>query len=154
MPFLTTLTELRVWRGSLVWVKDRFVLGHGDYHYRHEMLLFGWSPDGPHQRTPDRKQNTVVECPAPRASRDHPTMKPVQLITPFIRNHTKPGALVVDPFGGSGSTLLAADQLERRAFLLELDPRFVDVIVRRWAHHTGGQPLRNGRPHPAPEPTR
>lgn len=141
------LHELGVLRQTLIWVKDQFVMGRSDYHYRHEPLFYGWTPGAAHHPVPDRTQDTVHEVPRPKRSADHPTMKPVALIERHITNSTDPGQLVVDPFGGSGSTLLAAHAAGRVAALIELDPRYADVICRRYQEHTGIKPTRNGQPH-------
>jgi DNA modification methylase len=141
------LLEIGVLRQTLIWVKDSLVLGHSDYHYRHEPIYYGWTPGGVHHATPDRTQDSVHEVPRPKASRDHPTMKPVALIARHIENSTDRGALVVDPFGGSGSTLIAAHGTGRLARLIELDPRYADVICRRHQEHTGTKPTRGGVPH-------
>jgi len=132
LAFSDVLSELDVWRHSLVWVKDSLVMGRSDYHYRHEPIYYGWTPGGPHHWYADRKQTTVIEVPRPRVNAEHPTMKPLELITQLLNNSTKRGDLVLDPFGGSGSTLMAADALGRRAALVELDPRYCDVIRNRY----------------------
>lgn len=149
LPFLTTLTELGVYRHQLLWVKDRFVLGRGDYHFRHEPVLYGWRPDGSHHAVVDRTQDTVWEIPRPARSSEHPTMKPVDLITRALTNSTRHGATVLDPFGGSGSTLIACHTTGRTARLVELDPAYVDVICHRYQTHTGTLPTleRTGEPH-------
>ncbi len=145
--FGQVVTELG-WRlrQTLVWVKDSLVLGHADYHYRHEPLLYGYLPGGEGRRGRggkgwfgDDAQTSVFEIPRPKASPDHPTNKPVALITAMLANSTRPGNLVLDPFGGSGSTLVACEQLGRRARLLELDPKYCDVVVRRWEDLTKKQ---------------
>ncbi len=133
-------------RQTLVWVKDSLVLGHADYHYRHEPILYGFLPGGTGRRGRggkgwfgDDAQTSVFEIPRPKASPDHPTSKPVALITAMLANSTRPGDLVLDPFGGSGSTLVACEGLSRRCNILELDPRYADVVVRRWEELTGKQ---------------
>jgi site-specific DNA-methyltransferase (adenine-specific) len=147
--FVDVLDDLDIWHQTIIWVKDRFVMGHGDYHYRHEPVLYGWAPGGPHEATPDRTQDTAWDIARPAASKDHPTMKPVALVERAVVNHTKPGALVLDPFAGSGTTLIAAHQTGRTARLVELDPRYVDVIARRWQEATGVEPVNEatGVPH-------
>lgn len=135
--FSTVLAEMDVWRHSLVWVKDSLVMGRADYHYRHEPIYYGWSPGGSHEWYGDRKQTTVIDAPRPKRNAEHPTMKPVALIEGMISNSTKRDDIVLDPFGGSGSTLIAADRLGRRARLVELDPRYCDVIRQRWEKHNG-----------------
>lgn len=130
--FARVLAERGLWRQTLIWVKDRLVLGRGDYHYRHEPFFYGWKPGAAHREPPDRTQDSVWECPRPRTNAEHPTMKPVPLIERAIRNSTAGGDLVLDLFGGSGTTLIAAAQTGRVAALVELDPRYADVIRRRW----------------------
>lgn len=137
LAFSDVMTELGVWKHSLVWVKDSLVMGRADYHYRHEPIYYGWTPGGPHNWYADRKQTTVIEIPRPRRNADHPTMKPLELIAQMLRNSTKRDDLVLDPFGGSGSTLLAADALGRRAAIIELDPGYCDVIRRRYEKAKG-----------------
>jgi len=117
----------------LVWVKDQFVLGRGDYHWRHEPILYGWKEGAAHHALEDRTQDTVWECKRPRKNDEHPTMKPVALIERALRNSSNKGDIVLDPFGGSGTTLIAAARSGRRARLVEVDPRYCDVIRRRWA---------------------
>jgi DNA modification methylase len=151
--FTSVLTELGLLRQSLVWVKDVFVLGHSDYHYRHETVFYGFTPSpGRRGRGGDgwygpNNADTVLEIPRPKASRDHPTMKPFELIARCLTNSTSRGDLVGDPFGGSGSTLLAAHQLDRTARLIELDPRYVDVICRRCQELTGELRVRDDKPY-------
>jgi site-specific DNA-methyltransferase (adenine-specific) len=135
--FSIPLTELEVWKHTLVWVKDVLVIGRADYHYRHESIFYGWTPGAAHQTPPDRKQDTIWEFPKPRANREHPTMKPVELIVRAINNSSRAKELVLDPFGGSGSTLIAAEQTQRHARLIELDPKYCDVILARWEKLTG-----------------
>jgi len=130
-------------RQTLVWVKDRMVLGHGDYHYRHEPILYGYKP-GPGRFGRGRggwyggnAETSVFEIARPAASRDHPTAKPVELVRRCLQNSTGPGHIVADPFLGSGTTLIAAHQLGRRLVGIELDPRYVDVAVARWEAFSG-----------------
>ncbi len=132
-----------VLRQTLVWVKDTFVLGRSDWHYRHEPIYYGHKPaDGRIGRGAkgwygDHAQDSVLEVARPRASRDHPTMKPPELVERCVRNSTRRGDLVLDPFGGSGSTLVACEAAGRAARLIELDPRYCDVVVARWERLTG-----------------
>lgn len=130
--FGSVLRDLKVWRHTLVWVKDSFVLGRSDYHYRYEPIFYGWKPGAAHFFVDDRTQDTVFEVPRPKANPDHPTMKPVELVQRQIENSSRVDDVVVDPFGGSGSTLIACAQAQRRARLIELDPKYADVIRRRW----------------------
>ncbi len=137
VAFSIVLHDLEIWHSSLVWVKDVLVISRLDYHYRHEVFYYGWRPGAAHHAVPDRCQTSVFEFPRPKRSEDHPTMKPVELIRRHIENSSDPGQSVLDQFGGSGSTLIAAERTGRNAFLMELDPRFCDVVVRRWEEFTG-----------------
>lgn len=137
LEFAHVLSGLGIWRQTLVWEKDLFVLGRSDYHYRHEALFYGWVPGAAHQAPPTRDQDTIWLCDRPKASPDHPTTKPVELVTRALENSTDPGAVVLDPFAGSGTTTIAAEQTGRRARAIELDPRYCDVAVRRWCEATG-----------------
>jgi site-specific DNA-methyltransferase (adenine-specific) len=137
LSFAIALSDLQIWRQTLIWVKNSFVLGRSDFHYRHEPIFYGWTPGAAHQEPPDRKQDSVWEIPRPKRSEEHPTMKPLELIIRAIRNSTNKGQIVLDPFGGSGSTLIAAEQTGRKARLIELDPKYCDVIVTRWQNLTG-----------------
>jgi site-specific DNA-methyltransferase (adenine-specific) len=137
--FSIPLSELEVWRHTLVWVKDALVMGRADYHYRHESIFYGWTPGAAHQEPPDRKQDSVWEVPRPRSNKEHPTMKPIELITRAINNSSRANDIVLDSFAGSGSTLIAADQTRRRARVMEIDPKYCDVIIARWERITGGK---------------
>jgi DNA modification methylase len=137
LAFARPLKELGVWRHTLVWVKDTLVMGRADYHYRHESIFYGWTPGAAHQEPPDRKQDTVWEIARPKANKEHPTMKPIELIAKALKNSAKPKQIVLDSFGGSGSTLIAAEQLNMKARLIELDPKYCDVILARWEKLTG-----------------
>lgn len=147
--FSIPLTNLNIWRHTLVWVKDTLVMGRADYHYKHESIFYGWKEGAAHQTPPDRKQDTVWEIPRPKRSTEHPTMKPVELIMRAIQNSTNEKQIVLDLFGGSGSTLIAAQETNRIAYLMELDPHYVDVICARYQKHTGNQPIleATGKPH-------
>jgi DNA modification methylase len=133
-----------IWRQTLVWLKDSLVMGRSDYHYRHEALFFGWLPNGGHHRPPDRVGDTIWEVARPKRSDLHPTMKPVALVARAVENHTDPGDLVLDPFAGSGTTLIASHDLGRAAALVDVDPAYCDVICRRFQEHTGEAPVREG----------
>lgn len=131
---------------EIVWVKDTMVLGHMDYHSRHESLLYGWTPGpgrsgrGRHEGSRwygDHAQTSVFEIPRPKASPDHPTAKPVELVERCLQNSSRPGDVVYEPFSGSGTTIMACERLGRRCFALEIDPRYVDVAVARWEAFTG-----------------
>ncbi|MFD2087850.1 site-specific DNA-methyltransferase [Brevibacillus brevis] len=121
----------------LVWVKNSFSIGRQDYHWRHEPILYGWKPGAAHRWYGDRKQDTVWEIDKPTRNGEHPTMKPIALVARALQNSSKRGDIAVDFFGGSGSTLVAAEQTERVAYLMEIDPKYCDVIVKRWEQLTG-----------------
>lgn len=123
-------------RQILIWNKNTFTLGRQDYQWKHEPCLYGWT-DGAHHWYGDRKQATVIDMPRPTKSEDHPTMKPVGLFEYQIKNSSKAGDIVLDLFGGSGTTILACEKLGRYGRLMEIDPRYCDVIVRRWEEETG-----------------
>lgn len=158
---------------ELIWVKNNIVLGRQDYQWKHEPCLYGWKPGASHYFIPRRDQITVTEdeidpeamskaelkefvkaalaAPStiihedkPLRSADHPTMKPVKLMGTLIRNSTRPGEIVLDTFGGSGTTLIATEQLGRTCYMVELDPCYCDVIIRRWEELTGNQAQRLG----------
>jgi DNA modification methylase len=125
-----------------VWVKQSLVMGRQDYHWQHEPVLYGWKPTASHRWYSDRKQTTVWRFDRPSRNGEHPTMKPVELIGYPIQNSSREGDVVLDLFGGSGSTLIACEKLGRYARLMELDPKYVDVIVRRWQDFTGKTAVR------------
>jgi DNA modification methylase len=125
--------------GCCIWVKNSLVLGRSPYQWRHEPCLFGWKQKGKHQWYGDRKQTTVWEYDKPRSSKDHPTMKPVQLMSYPIKNSTMTNGVVLDPFLGSGSTLIACCETDRVCRGIELDPKFVDCIVKRYIEWAGGR---------------
>lgn len=125
--------------GCCIWKKNTLVLGRSPYQWQHEPCLFGWKKGGKHQWYSDRKQTTIWEYDRPRASKDHPTMKPIALMAYPIQNSTMSNCIVLDPFLGSGSTLLACEQTGRICYGVELDPKFVDVIVKRYLE-AGGDP--------------
>lgn len=157
----------------LMWVKDHFVLGHNDYHWKHEPIIYGWKPGAAHYFTNSRAEVTVIEdkpdinkmskpelkayikqlleqgppatvinADKPLRNADHPTMKPVKLMAYLIRNSSRRGEIVLDVFGGSGSTLIAAEQTGRRCFTCELDEKYCDVIIKRWEQLTGEKAVR------------
>ncbi|PSJ93899.1 DNA modification methylase [Brevibacillus fortis] len=121
----------------LVWVKNSFSIGRQDYHWRHEPILYGWKPGAAHRWYGDRKQDTVWEIDKPARNAEHPTMKPIALVARALQNSSRRGDIAVDFFGGSGSTIVAAEQTERVAYLMEIDPKYCDVIVKRWEQLTG-----------------
>lgn len=124
-------------RQILIWVKQHFSFGRQDYQWRHEPCFYGWKDGAAHQWYSDRKQSTILEFDKPSASKEHPTMKPVGLFAYEIGNSSKKGDIVLDLFGGSGTTCVACEQLGRKARLMELSPDYCDVIVTRWENLTG-----------------
>lgn len=124
-------------RQQLIWNKNTMVLGRQDYHWKHEPCLYGWKDGASHNWYSDRTQTTVLEFDKPARNGEHPTMKPVELIAYQIKNSSKREDVVLDLFGGSGSTLIACEQLDRTCHMMELDPRYCDVIIRRWESITG-----------------
>ena len=124
-------------RQCLIWVKNSIVLGRQDYQWKHEPCLYGWKDGAAHYFVDDRTQSTVWEFNKPVRNGDHPTMKPVELMAKAIINSSRRGNIVLDLFGGSGSTLIACEQLDRRCFTMELDPKYCDVIIKRWENLTG-----------------
>ena len=123
-------------RECLIWVKNTFALGHYDYQWQHEPCLYGWN-EGSHSWYSDRKQTTILKFDKPARNGEHPTMKPVALFDYLIKNSSKAGDIVLDSFGGSGTTIMACEQNGRRGYCMELDPRYVDVIINRWEQFTG-----------------
>lgn len=138
--FCRILQDLEVWRQTLVWAKDVFVMGRSDYHYQHEPILYGWKPGAKHKFCGRRDLSTVWNIPRPKRSEEHPTMKPVKLIATAILNSSSPGDIVADPFAGSGTTLIAAQETGRRGYCIEIDPRYADVILKRFYMLTKQQP--------------
>lgn len=135
--FLSDWKSRGILRQVMVWVKDSMVLGHSEYHYRHEPILFGWIPGGERLKNTDRKKTTVWEFDRPKRSAEHPTMKPVGMWCYAMQQHTKNGDIVYEPFSGSGTTHIAAEQLGRSCYGMELDPKYCDVIIKRWEDFTG-----------------
>ena len=123
--------------GCCIWAKNTFTLGRSDYQWCHEPCLYGWKKSGKHNWFGDRKQSTIWNFDKPSRSEKHPTMKPVPLLAVPMKNSTQTNGVVLDPFGGSGSTLICAEQLGREAFLIELDEKFVDVIIHRYIEAVG-----------------
>ena len=124
-------------RQCLIWKKQNMVMGRQDYHWKHEPCLYGWKDGAAHLWASDRKQTTILEFDRPSRSSDHPTMKPVELFEYQLLNNTKGRDLVLDSFGGSGTTAIACEKTGREARLMELDPKYCDVIIRRWEDYTG-----------------
>lgn len=126
------------WSSTIIWSKDRLVLSRKDYHTQYEPIWYGWNEGGPRLvEVADRKQSDVWEIERPSRSELHPTMKPIELVQRSLVNSSKPGNIVLDPFGGSGSTLIAAEQTNRKCRMVELDPQYCDVILERWEKFTG-----------------
>ena len=146
---MNSFSKSFTFRQQLVWVKNTFALGRSDYHYRHEPILFGYAQGGEGRlgRGGDRwhgnnAQDSVFEVDKPNASREHPTMKPTELIQKMLINSAGPGSLTYDPFLGSGSTLIAAHQMtgDRRVFGCEMDVGYAEVILRRYERLTADTP--------------
>lgn len=121
------------WKFSqcLQWLKNSLVMGRKDYQIKHEPIMYGWKPGAAHKWYSDRKQTTILEFQRPTRSKEHPTMKPIDLLGYLIGNSSSPGDIIVDPFSGSGSTMVAAHQLDRKCFAMELDPKYCQVILER-----------------------
>jgi DNA modification methylase len=124
-------------RQTLIWNKNNSAFGRSDFHWKHEPCLYGWKEGAAHSWYNDRKQTTVLDFDRPSRSEQHPTMKPVALIEYCLGNNTQQNAIVLDSFGGSGTTLIACEKQHRHARLMELDPTYCDVIVKRWEDFTG-----------------
>lgn len=124
-------------RQCLIWAKSVMVMGRQDYQWKHEPCLYGWKEGAGHLWASDRKQTTVLNFDKPQRNDIHPTMKPIPLFDYQIQNNTKGGDLVLDLFGGSGTTMMACEQNGRNAYLMEFDPRYVDAIIDRWEKFTG-----------------
>lgn len=129
--FANEMHKLGALRQILLWNKSSMVLGHSDYHYKHEPILYGWKPGAAHYFTPDRTKTTVLDFDKPQRNGEHPTMKPILLWAELINNSSRNGDLVVDPFSGSGTTMVSAHQIGRKARCLELDPKYCQVILDR-----------------------
>lgn len=130
------------WSTFIIWAKNTFTLGRADYQRQYEPILYGWPEGAQRHWCGDRDQGDVWQIKKPQKNDLHPTMKPVELVERAIRNSSRPGNVVLDPFGGSGTTLIAAEKSGRIARLIELDPKYVDVIVLRWEEFTGKQATR------------
>jgi DNA modification methylase len=130
------------WSTFIIWAKNTFTMGRSDYQRQYEPILYGWPEGGKHHWCGDRDQSDVWQIKKPHKNDLHPTMKPVELVERAIRNSSKPGDVVLDPFGGSGTTLIAAEKAGRMARLMELDPKYCDVIVRRWQDYAGAKATR------------
>ena len=124
-------------RQCLIWKKSVMVMGRQDYHWKHEPCLYGWKDGAGHLWAADRKQTTILEFDKPSRNGEHPTMKPVELFQYQMLNNTKGQDIVLDSFGGSGTTCIAAEKNNRFAYMMELDPKYCDVIIKRWQDFTG-----------------
>jgi len=123
--------------GVCIWVKNSLVLGRSPYQWQHEPVLYGWLPNGKHKWFADRKQTTIWNYDKPKHSKEHPTMKPIPLLAYPIKNSSAPNGVVLDTFGGSGSTLIACEQTDRICYTTEIDPRYASVIVQRYVELIG-----------------
>jgi len=137
--FLSDWKRRGILRQVMVWVKDSMVLGHSEYHYRHEPILFGWIP-GDRLKNTDRTKTTVWEFDRPKASREHPTMKPLAMWEYGIEQHSATGDILFEPFSGSGTTIIACERLKRKCRAIEIGPKYVAVSIERWVDVTGGTP--------------
>ena len=126
----------------MIWNKSSLVLGRFDYHFKHEPCLYGWKAGASHNWYNDRSQTTVMDFEKPRKNDLHPTMKPVPLFAYQIANSSKKGDIVLDTFGGSGTTIIACENLGRKARSVELDPHYCDVILARWEKLTGKEAVK------------
>lgn len=133
------------WSTFIIWAKDTFTLGRSDYHRQYEPILYGWKDGGSHYFCGDRSQGDVWEFPKPKKNDVHPTMKPVELCERAVQNSSKPNDIVLDLFGGSGSTLIACERTKRKCRMMEFEPKYCDVILKRYhALNPDSQILRNG----------
>ena len=123
--------------GVCIWAKNSLVLGRSDYQWQHEPVLYGFLQNGKHRWYSDRKQTTIWNYAKPKRNENHPTSKPLDLLAYPIRNSSQENSVVVDTFGGSGSTMMACESMNRICYMMELDPHYCDVIVARWEKMTG-----------------
>lgn len=131
-------------RQCLIWKKQTMVMGRQDYHWKHEPCLYGWKSGAGHLWAADRKQTTILEFDRPSRNQEHPTMKPVELFEYQMLNNTKGSDKVLDSFAGSGTTAIACEKNGRQARLMELDPKYCDVIIKRWQEYTGKEAILEG----------
>jgi site-specific DNA-methyltransferase (adenine-specific) len=130
---------------TLVWLKNALVIGHSDYSYRHEPIIYGWKDGAAHTFRGDRTQDSVWEIARPARNDVHPTIKPVELVERAIRNSCAPGDTISDPFVGSGTTIIAAERTDRRCLAIEIDPRYAQVAIERWQTFSGERATRQSR---------
>jgi site-specific DNA-methyltransferase (adenine-specific) len=131
LGFMQVMVDAEVLHQCMVWNKGQMVLGHSDYHYQHEPILYGWKPGAKRYFTKDRTKTTVLDFKKPLRNAEHPTMKPVELWSELISNSSNSGDIVYDSFLGSGTTMVASHQLNRKCYGMELDPKYCQVIVSR-----------------------
>ena len=124
---------------QIIWAKNIFVMGRQDYQWKHEPCWYGWKEGAAHYFVDDRTQSTVINEDKPRRADIHPTMKPINLFATLIKNSSKKGEIVLDLFGGSGTTMMACEQLGRVAYLMEFDPKYADAIIARYEEFTGNK---------------
>lgn len=127
------------WSSTIIWAKDKFVMSRKDYHTQYEPIWYGWKEGSRLHPLKDRTQSDLWEIPRPIRSDEHPTMKPIELVARALVNSSDKGDNVLDLFGGSGTTLIASEETNRKCFMCELDPHYVDVIINRWENATGGK---------------
>jgi DNA modification methylase len=132
------------WSTFVIWAKNHFTLGRSDYQRQYEPMLYGWRDGTDHFWCGARDQGDIWFIKRPVSSQEHPTMKPVELVERAIRNSSKTRDTILDPFGGSGTTLIACEKSGRASRLIELEPRYADVICRRWQEYTGNAALLEG----------
>ena len=130
------------YRQILIWNKNQMVLGRQDYQWKYEPCIYGWKEGASHHWYSDRTQTTVLDFNKPLRNKEHPTMKPVDLFKYLIQNSSKKNDIVLDLFGGSGTTLIACEELNRQCFMMEYDPTYVDVIIKRWENLTGEKAIK------------
>lgn len=138
LPFMTTFMEAGFhFAQNCIWNKQQFVMTRKDYHYKHEPVMYGWKKGQAHSWRGDRKQSSVWNFDRPFKNELHPTMKPINLLEYPVQNSSSIGSLVLDLFGGSGSTLIACEKTNRKCFMMEVDPHYCDVIIERWEKYSG-----------------
>lgn len=125
------------WSSTIIWAKDKFVMSRKDYHTQYEPIWYGWKEGSRLHPLKDRTQSDLWEIPRPMRSDEHPTMKPIELVARALVNSSNKGDNVLDLFGGSGTTLIASEETNRKCFMCELDPHYIDVIIDRWENATG-----------------
>ena len=135
--FRKACEEIGAVRQCLIWVKNSMVMGRQDYQWRHEPCLYGWKDGAAHKWYAGREETTCLFFDRPNRNLEHPTMKPIKLFSYLISNSTKEADKVIDLFGGSGTTLIACEELKRDCYMMEIDPHYCDVIIKRWEDYTG-----------------